>query len=367
MISNAVEYYQRILTSRSWFAEGLSWTVIQPASQQLTVAEVMRRLHAERVNLDELDEWADDHDDHDPLLIACLAQIGPNVVMFQDNGFEGSRPEILRWLSDGARVHNVDWTINGNGSLSYAVYGKVLARIDKNNPDRKYGEDPTALDEDLADMHAARQALDLEDQADLGETSQTADPSVPSALDTHLLAEAAAMATVEHRTGIRLTEQWLDNLGAEPWQAVMLGKIPSDPRPPSGFGDADPDLDARLRAAPEQMQRAALVLVMREIATRFILTDGEAAQAAIDAVSQGRTLASEVREHLFHLGASSGDPQADGLSAGAVFYTATAPPHGYDDRFGALGHVRNALPEDWPRLRRTISDLVRASGHQARG
>ena len=29
-----------------------------------------------------------------------------------------ARPEVLRWLSDGTRVHNVDWTINGNGGIN---------------------------------------------------------------------------------------------------------------------------------------------------------------------------------------------------------------------------------------------------------
>ncbi|MFG6195080.1 hypothetical protein [Nonomuraea sp. JJY05] len=50
-----------------------------------------------------------------------------------------------------------------------------------------------------------------------------------------------------------------------------------------------------------------------------------------DPVSQGRTLANEVRERLFHLSVRSGDPEADGPPAGPVFCTATAPPHGHDE------------------------------------
>ncbi len=53
------------------------------------------------------------------MLVAYLVQAGTSVVMFQPLGFEGSRREVLRWLSDGTRVHNVDWSINveaGSGS-----------------------------------------------------------------------------------------------------------------------------------------------------------------------------------------------------------------------------------------------------------
>lgn len=138
MVSERVEYYRSLLSSRSWHAEGLSWTVIQPAGSAATVEEVRRRLRAEPINLDEIRfPHVNDlkPDDPSPFLVAHLRQVGSGVVMFQANGFEGARPEVLRWLSDRARVHNVDWTINGNGGISYAVYGSLLAWVDKNDPD----------------------------------------------------------------------------------------------------------------------------------------------------------------------------------------------------------------------------------------
>src|SRR5439155_8174293 len=163
---------------------------IEPAYQQVTIDEVMRRLRAEPVNLGEI-RFPHVNDrrpgDPDEMLVAYLAQAGTSVVMFQPLGFEGSRREVLRWLSDGTRVHNVDWSINGNGGITYAVYGKVLAWIDKNDPSRRWGDDPSLLDDDLTDLRPARQPRD---------TGQS-----PAA---RLADEAAALATVERRTGLRL-------------------------------------------------------------------------------------------------------------------------------------------------------------------
>ncbi|MEV4517671.1 hypothetical protein AB0K00_53025 [Dactylosporangium sp. NPDC049525] len=92
----SVEHYRDLLLNRSWYAEGLSWTVIQPAGAPVTVDGVIRRLRAARINLDEIrfphvNDLRDD--DPSPFLVAFLAQVGDDVTMFQTNGSEGARPD----------------------------------------------------------------------------------------------------------------------------------------------------------------------------------------------------------------------------------------------------------------------------------
>lgn len=357
MVSELVEHYRSLLRGRSWRIEGLSWTVIQPAGQPVTVEVVKRRLQAEPINLDEIRfPHVNDlrPDDPSPFLVAHLAQVGSSVVMFQANGFEGARPEVLRWLSDGARVHNVDWTINGNGGISYAVYSTVLTWIDKNDPSRRGGTAPDAMDEDLTDLTTARRMRDADER--------------PA---SELICEAAAMATVERRTGVRLPTAWVDDLGSQPWQVVMLGRIPNDPDPPSGFGRVDPDLDARLRGAHETVRRAAVLHVLRWLSIRFTLSDEEAAAKAMDAVERGVSLDDELHTRVFRLHASAATPVGEVATAessstnprmvGQAFYQAVAGQH--TDPLDALAAARSALPGQWPQLRRELLDLIRT--HQA--
>ncbi|MFG1882340.1 hypothetical protein [Micromonospora sp. NPDC049102] len=185
MVSDAVRYYDDFLSERDWLAEGLSWAVVQPASVEATVDGVIERLRATPV------EPGDDQSGER----ADLAQIGSDVLVFQDNGCALSRPEVLRWLSDGTRVHTVEWTINGNGGLTYAVYGRVLAWMDLNDPEQRHGDAPSTFADDLDDVRVAQ------------------------------------------GTGVRLPAEWMSDEGADPqagpWVTVRLGAIPSDPRPPS--------------------------------------------------------------------------------------------------------------------------------------
>jgi len=354
VVSEPVEYYRNMLTNRSWYAEGLSWTVIQPAGAPVTVEEVSRRLRAEPINLDEIRfPHVNDRgpDDPSPFLVAHLAQVGADVVMFQDLGSEGARREVLRWLSDRARVHNVDWTINGNGGISYAVYGTLVAWIDKNDPDRRGGTQPDALDDDLADLAEARRLRDAGDW--------------PA---SRLVQEAAAMATVERRTGIRLPEAWMDGLAGTPWETVMLGRIPNDPCPPSRFGRDDPDLDACLRGAPETVQRAAIALALRRLVAAFVVSDETVAAAVIDAVERGAPVDSNLSTQAFRLYAIA--PRGDRATAvgstlgrqiiGQAFHDAIARPHG--DPLDSLRPARAALAEQWPQLRRELRDLISTRG-----
>ncbi|MFG1916233.1 hypothetical protein [Micromonospora sp. NPDC048898] len=324
MVSDAVRYYDDFLADRDWLAEGLGWAVVQPASAEATVDGVIESLRARRV------EPGDDR----PGELADLAQIGPDVVVFQDNGCALSRPEVLRWLSDGVRVHTVEWTINGNGGVSYAVYGRVLAWMDINDPDRRHGADPSVFADDLDDVRAARGTGYV---------------------------RPAAMAFVERRTGVRLPAEWMSDEGADPqagpWVTVRLEAIPADPRPPSNFGHDEPDLDARLRAAPERVRRAALALAVRAVTTRFTFGDDDLARQAVEAVERGLTLDEETRLRIGHLRAGGADVPGCSSAVHAL-YAATGKGVAAVE---ALNAVRYAVADDWPVLRRDLYRLVRES------
>lgn len=325
MVSDVVRYYDDFLAGRDWLAEGLSWAVVQPASAEATVDGVIERLRARRV------EPGDDR----PGELADVAQIGPDVLVFQDNGCALSRPEVLRWLSDGTRVHTVEWTINGNGGLTYAVYGRVLAWMDLNDPDRRHGGDPSVFADDLADVRAARGTG---------------------------FVRSAAMAFVERRTGVRLPAEWMDDEGADPeagpWVTVRLGAIPSDPRPPSNFAHDEPDLDARLRVAPDRVRRAAVALAVRAVTARFRFGDDDLARQAVEAVERGLTVDEETRWRIARLTTPGGDARA---GADAVHALHVALGEGVAT-IEAVGAARHALGDEWQAVRRDLYRLLRETG-----
>ncbi|MET8525594.1 DUF6461 domain-containing protein [Micromonospora sp. NPDC005172] len=322
MVSDAVRYYDDFLSERDWLAEGLNWAVVQPARVEATVDGVIQRLRARRV------EPGDDQSGER----ADLAQIGSDVLVFQDNGCALSRPEVLRWLSDGTRVHTVEWTINGNGGLTYAVYGRVLAWMDLNDPERRHGDDPSAFADDLDDVRAAQGTGYV---------------------------RSAAMAFVEWRTGVRLPAEWMSDEGADPqagpWVTVRLGAIPSDPRPPSNFGHYEPDLDARLRAASDSVRRAALTLAVRAVTARFRFSDDDLARQAVEAVERGLTVDEETRWRIVRLTAQHGDVR---VGADAVHALHTALGEGMA-AVDAVGAARHALADGWPAVRQDLYRLIR--------
>ncbi|MEU8002516.1 DUF6461 domain-containing protein [Catellatospora sp. NPDC049111] len=340
MSDDVVAYYRQFLSELSWYAEGLSWTVIQPVGEPVTEDVVLGRLRGRRVDLTGIDfPHVNDFRPGmpDESKVAYLTQAGPAVVMLQPNGFEGARPEVLRRLSDGAQVHNVDWTINGNGGVSYAVYGKVLAWVDKNDPGRRHGEQPEVLDADLEGLRDARRRWDAGDLAGVD-------------------FDAEAMALVERRTGVRLDVGWVDGL-EESDQAVVIGDVPSDPTPPGRLGYRDADLDARLRSAPEPARRAALVLVARALVGRFTFSDPEAVAATVDSIGRGVPLAPDMRTRMFH---SQATGDGDTRSAVHGLYAATAPPGSPgDEPLDLVNAATYAIPDEWPRLRQAIDRLLR--------
>ncbi|WP_182908725.1 hypothetical protein [Microbispora sp. H13382] len=94
-------------------------------------------------------------------------------------------------------------------------------------------------------------------------------------------------------TGACLDGEWGDGTR----QAILVDPPLGAPFERLRFGHADPDLDARLRRAPEAARRAALLLLARHLAERFALDDPPIA-AAIDEVAGGGLLGEELRWDL---------------------------------------------------------------------
>jgi hypothetical protein len=247
MADEDVAWYERLLDEQPDLVDYVwCWTVVQPLTKPVTVAEVAGRLGADPAGIQQRAGW----DFDEPLGTVHLHQTGPAVVMCQTAGEEGVRDEALRWLSDGASVHTSWWTgPTVRSQLCYAAFGRVLTRLQYLNDDKPAGVQPTALDED---------------RAPLGDN----------------LEYAAQLAFVERRTGIRLDPAWL----AQPHSTVVIRTpIPADPQPPGRFG-SDPDLAAVLLLADDSTQRACLHWMLDLLAEEQDLRGEPAVRTVLDAL-----------------------------------------------------------------------------------
>ena len=250
----------------------LCWTVVEPVTKPVDVDEVIRRLGGapdaglERpVDLDDYDEGPDG--------AFYIGQAGSAVAILEINGYQGNRPEVLRVLSDGARVHSVFWNVNAYNTLRYAVYGTTLVSVEATYPYVREGSDPDVLNPDLDDIFEARPDNEEPD----GDW------------------RSAMLATAQRRTGVALDEEWL----RRPHRYVILPQLPGDPHPP--IATFDTDLDAAYRLAAEPAQRTARVWLLRRLAGDFGLDGDPAIVAGIDAVAAGQAVPSG-RTLMDHIG-----------------------------------------------------------------
>jgi hypothetical protein len=311
MSSDAVERYREFLRATA-LDTALCWTVVEPVTRPVTIEEVVRRLGGDPSTIapSAPDEVPPGH------TAFHLHPAGSAVALLEVNDYQGSRPEVLRRLSDGARVHSAFWNVNAVSRLSYAVYGKVLASFEALPPP----EDPGPLDGDLDDLFT-------------GDDWQ-----------------AALLAVVERRTGVVL-DDWV----SRPHPVAVLPPVPFDPQPPGFLGAADPDLDALLRLAPERARRAALRLLVSGVAATFDLADEPAVRAVVDALKTG--FAEDELHYQALDGLQGGDRQR--RQALAAIQLAVAPPGHWQDPLDAFYLASVALAERWPELRRQVRAIVR--------
>ncbi|MER5418962.1 DUF6461 domain-containing protein [Streptosporangium roseum] len=344
MIAETPRHYLNLLETHPYLAEAICWTVVQPVTMTLDLDTLVQRLGGRPQDLEHEFDHAIDEAAYEAVLY--LGRIGSSFIVFEYNGFQGVRPEVLRRLSDGARVMSLYWNVNWHTRLSYAIYGTVVTTLNPMSPKMREGHSPTALDAELVLLEKA------------------------VALNDGYLWQPAAMSVVESCTGVRLDASWL----SQTHPRLLLKKfVAEDPHPPSGLGGIDPDLDVRLRLAPASAQTAVLHSVVTALLVRTGLTDEPFIQQALDRLASGTSSMHDVRDlvpllqHLqeaLHRDPDSGElspdnPETKRYWAAHSLKTALASPsETWPDRLDALVSAPTVLGDDWKGLRAQVRDIL---------
>ncbi|GAB2602147.1 hypothetical protein Aab01nite_62940 [Paractinoplanes abujensis] len=65
---------------------------------------------------------------------AMVLDLGGAVLIVEENGFEGSRADVLQALSTGGRAASMFWNVNANTRLSFAAAGEMLSSFEPYTP-----------------------------------------------------------------------------------------------------------------------------------------------------------------------------------------------------------------------------------------
>jgi hypothetical protein len=76
----------------------------------------------------------------------AVREVGEWLLVVEVNGWQGSRPEVLRRVSAAGRAVSVYWNVNATTRFSYAVSGRLLTAFEAMTPGRRFGADPDALE-----------------------------------------------------------------------------------------------------------------------------------------------------------------------------------------------------------------------------
>jgi hypothetical protein len=185
-------------------------------------------------------------------------------VAVEDNGWEGSRPEVLRALSGGTQAVSVYRNVNALGYFSDAVDGQLLVQFEPLFPQRRWGSRPDLL---LPQMRAV--GLDPDwDEPPYGD------------IDT------AALALAERVTGVHLDAALLDGplLGAE------IAPLLADPPASFSLPEQDAELGAAIEEATPAARRQAAATAARQAVELAQLDHDPVVAEALAAAEAGQAL-----------------------------------------------------------------------------
>ncbi|MFI7425385.1 DUF6461 domain-containing protein [Micromonospora sp. NPDC049836] len=153
MTDDTLAHYGQFLDRHQGFAQAACVTYAQGVDEDAFIrafggdpADTASR------SLRELDaELAPYHYNQIPCAL-LVTRVGDWLVGIEENGFQGSRPEVLRGASAGGAAVSVYWNVNGTNRFAYHVAGRRAVGFDMYHPEERWGGDPDALLDDMADL-----------------------------------------------------------------------------------------------------------------------------------------------------------------------------------------------------------------------
>jgi len=258
---------RRAVVDYDWLSdEGLDEAFCLTFARGSSDSLVLTRFGVDPESLRTLDGLAEALDGpFDPAVVAGELA-GGWVFVLEDNGFEGSREEVLRAVSAGTEAVSVFTNVNGNARFCHAVDGVVRTQFDPCSASRRWGSDPDAL---LPLMHEV---------------------GMPCGQDDEWFAEGvdAALALAHRITGVPLSAARV----AEPVLSGRLVPLLFDPpRGPSWMLREDHELMMAIESADRAMLRRVVAAEARRRAGDAGIAGHPLVAQALDEVERGQTRA----------------------------------------------------------------------------
>ncbi|ACZ91285.1 hypothetical protein [Streptosporangium roseum] len=124
-----IDYYRDFFERHQWLEHGLSWTVVQPLNEEITVDDLLRRLNGGLAPEQRVMEYPREEagEEDRPVLLVSGGE-GTWGFLELTCGF-GLSDRVLTALSTESRVWMVTWHFNGGYTILYAAAGEIRARM----------------------------------------------------------------------------------------------------------------------------------------------------------------------------------------------------------------------------------------------
>jgi hypothetical protein len=203
-----------------------------------------------------------------PLLL--LDTINGWVVIFEDNGIQGIRHEVLQAASQGTEMVSVFWNVNARQEFIYAVGGELVTAFELMSPGSRRGADPDRLLDYMRNL-----------PFEIGNTL------------------ASAMALSERITGVRIDRNWFEI----EHRVVEVNPLPQEPHPNlkpeyTSLALCQPEIATLIRDAPATVWWRIALLAAERSATETGIDSYQAIRAALQAFRSGASDMAASRANL---------------------------------------------------------------------